>query len=62
MELVLYIVAGVLLLAALLMVVTHFLGWSSERVTGPLRASTTEAGVRTSDWAAEFWRWLRTGR
>jgi hypothetical protein len=62
MELVLYIAAAVLLAAALLMAVTHFLGLSGERFSAPLRASATEAGVRTSDWAAEFWRWLRTGR
>ena len=34
-------------------------GWSGERFSAPLRASATEAGERTSDWAAEFWRWLR---
>jgi hypothetical protein len=62
MDLVLYIAAGVLLLGALLMVVTHVLGLSAERVTAPLRASASEAGERTSDWAAEFWRWLRAGR
>jgi hypothetical protein len=62
MEIALYIAAAVLLAAALLMAVSHFLGWSGERVTAPLRASTTEAGERTSDWAAEFWRWLRSGR
>jgi hypothetical protein len=62
MELVLYIAAAVLLAAALLMVVTHFLGLSGERFSAPLRASATEAGERTSDWAAEFWRWVRTGR
>jgi hypothetical protein len=62
MELVLYITAAVLLAAALLMAVTHVLGWSGDRFTQPLRASATEAGERTSDWAAEFWRWLRSGR
>ena len=62
MELVLYILTAALLVAALLLVLTHLLGWSGERFTAPLRASTTEAGERTSDWAAEFWRWLRTGR
>lgn len=62
MELVLYIAAAVLLAAALLMVVTHVLGWSAERFSAPLRASATEAGERTSDWAAEFWRWIRSGR
>lgn len=62
MELVLYIAAGVLLAAALLMAVTHLLGWSGERFTAPLRASATEAGERTSDWAAEFWRFIRSGR
>ena len=62
MELVLYIAAAVLLMAALLMAVSHFLGLSGERVSAPLRASAMEAGERTSDWAAEFWRWLRSGR
>ncbi len=62
MEPVLYIVAAVLLAAALVMVVTHLIGWSAERFSAPLRASATEAGVRTSDWAAEFWRWVRSGR
>ena len=58
----LYIAAGVLLAGALLMVVTHVLGLSTERFSAPLRASAAEAGERTSDWAAEFWRWLRLGR
>jgi len=62
MEIVLYIAAAVLLTAALLMVVTHLLGLSGERFSAPLRASATEAGERTSDWAAEFWRWIRSGR
>ena len=62
MELVLYIVAAALIAGALLMVVSHFLGWSGRRVSAPLRASATEAGERTSDWAAEFWRWIRSGR
>jgi hypothetical protein len=62
MELVLYIAAAVLIAAALLMAVSHLLGWSSQRFSGPLRASATEAGERTSDWAAEFWRWVRSGR
>lgn len=62
MDLVLYIAAGVLLTAALLLALSHALGWSGERFSAPLRASATEAGERTSDWAAEFWRWLRTGR
>jgi hypothetical protein len=62
MELVLYIAAAVLIAGALLMAVSHFLGWSGERVAQPLRASSAEAGERTSDWAAEFWRWIRSGR
>ena len=62
MNAVLYIAAAVLIAAALLMAVSHLLGWSGERFTQPLRASTAEAGERTSDWAAEFWRWLRSGR
>jgi hypothetical protein len=62
MNTVLYITAAVFLAAALVMVVSHLLGWSGDRFTQPLRASATEAGERTSDWAAEFWRWLRSGR
>jgi hypothetical protein len=62
METVLYIAAAVLLAAALLMAVSHLLGWSAERITGPLRASGSEAADRTADWAAEFWRFLRLGR
>ena len=62
MEIVLYIAAAVLLAGALLLAVSHFLGWSAQRVSTPLRASATEAGERTSDWAAEFWRWVRSGR
>jgi hypothetical protein len=62
MEIPLYIAAGVLLAGALGMVVTHLFGWSAERFSAPLRASAAEAGERTSDWAAEFWRWLRLGR
>ena len=62
MELVLYIAAAVLIAGAVLMALSHFMGWSSQRVSGPLRASAGEAGERTSDWAAEFWRWVRSGR
>ncbi|MEA2478082.1 MAG: hypothetical protein QOJ07_4 [Thermoleophilaceae bacterium] len=62
MSLVLYICAAVLLAAAALMVVSHLLGWSPARGSAPLRASAVEAGERTSDWAAEFWHWLRFGR
>jgi hypothetical protein len=62
MALALYITAAVVLLGALLMVVSHLLGWSPARALAPLRASSVEAGERTSDWAAEFWHWLRFGR
>ncbi len=62
MTVVLYIAAAILVLAAVLMVVSHLLGWSLARTSAPLRASSVEAGERTSDWAAEFWRWLRLGR
>ena len=62
MELVLYIAAAVLISGAVLLALTHALGWSGERFSAPLRASADEAGERTSDWAAEFWRWLRSGR
>jgi hypothetical protein len=62
MELALYIAAAVLVLLALVMAISHLLGWSGQRFSAPLRASATEAGERTSDWAAEFWRWIRSGR
>ena len=62
MALALYITAAVVLFGALLMVVSHLLGWSPARALAPLRASSVEAGERTSDWAAEFWHWLRFGR
>ena len=62
MALAVYITAGVVLLGALLLVVSHLLGWSPARALAPLRASGVEAGERTSDWAAEFWHWLRFGR
>jgi hypothetical protein len=62
MTLALYITAAALLLGAGLLVVSHLLGWSAARGLAPLRASAVEAGERTSDWAAEFWHWLRFGR
>jgi hypothetical protein len=62
MALALYITGAVLLIGALLLVISHLLGWSPARSTAPLRASGVEAGERTSDWAAEFWHWLRFGR
>jgi hypothetical protein len=62
MALALYITGAVLLLGALLMVVSHLLGWSLARARAPMRAAAVEAGERTSDWAAEFWHWLRLGR
>jgi hypothetical protein len=46
--------AGVLALAA-----ANALGVLDLR---PLRASLAEAGERSSDLAAEFFEWLRTGR
>jgi hypothetical protein len=47
---------------ALLLVLVFALGRRPNGRTTPLRASAVEAGERTSDLAAEFFEWLRTGR
>ena len=52
-------VLGVLLLAAL---IALQLGRDPHSRFAPLRASATEASDRSSDLAAEFFEWLRTGR
>jgi hypothetical protein len=52
-------VAAVLVLALLLV---RLLGSRPGSRLAPLRASTIEAGERTSDTAAEFFEWLRRGR
>jgi hypothetical protein len=44
------------------LVVVLALGRDPESPLHPLRASATEAGERTSDFAAEFFDWLRIGR
>jgi hypothetical protein len=47
---------------AVLLLAVFTLGRRSGGRTTPLRASAIEAGERTSDLAAEFFEWLRTGR
>ena len=47
---------------AVLLVLVFALGRRPRGRTTPLRASAAEAGERTSDLAAEFFEWLRTGR
>ena len=54
------IVVVALLVLALLLV--RVLGRDPSSRFHPLRASSTEAGERTSDLAAEFFDWLRIGR
>ena len=39
-----------------------WLGRHNDGPLGPLHASAAEASDRTSDLAAEFFEWLRTGR
>ena len=39
-----------------------WLGRHPDSRFAPLRASATEAGDRSSDLAAEFFEWLRSGR
>jgi hypothetical protein len=45
---------------AVALAIAHALGY--ELGGRGLRASAAEAGERTSDIAAEFFEWLRTGR
>ena len=47
---------------ALAVAVVRVFGRDPESRLHPLRASSTEAGERTSDLAAEFFDWLRIGR
>ena len=53
------IAIAVVAAVALAVAVSNALGLLDLR---PLRASAAEAGERTSDLAAEFFEWLRTGR
>ena len=43
-------------------VVAWALGYTAGERLRPLRASAAEASDRSSDLAAEFFEWLRTGR
>lgn len=47
---------------ALALVVVRVVGRDPQSRLHPLRASSTEAGERSSDLAAEFFDWLRIGR
>jgi hypothetical protein len=55
---VLAVVAAVVVVVAL----AFALGYAPSDRLRPLRASAAEATDRTSDLAAEFFEWLRTGR
>jgi hypothetical protein len=57
-------IIAIAVVAALLVAVAvaHLLGFSPGERLRPLRASAAEAGDRSSDLAAEFFEWLRTGR
>ena len=46
----------------LVVVLAYALGYAPSDRLRPLRASAAEASDRTSDLAAEFFEWLRTGR
>jgi hypothetical protein len=46
----------------LLVGIAYALGYLPARANGPVRASAAEATDRTSDLAAEFFEWLRSGR
>jgi hypothetical protein len=55
---------AIVVVAALVLalVLAHSLGYAPGDRLRPLRASAAEASERTSDLAAEFFEWLRTGR
>jgi hypothetical protein len=46
----------------LALVLAYALGYAAGDRVRPLRASAAEASERTTDLAAEFFEWLRTGR
>ena len=48
-------------LAALAAALAWWFGWSADRWTKPIRASTEDFAERLSDWRAEFGEWLRSG-
>lgn len=61
--LIVLIVAGVLLLAALATAVwLWFVGWDVDRFMDPRRAAVAEAGERSAEKVAEFRDWVRLGR
>ena len=62
MPLVLIIAIAVVAALALAVALAAALGYSPGERLRPLRASAAEAGDRSSDLAAEFFEWLRTGR
>jgi hypothetical protein len=59
---VLAIAIAVVVVLVLALVVVRVAGRDPSSRLHPLRASSTEAGERTSDLAAEFFDWLRIGR
>jgi energy-converting hydrogenase Eha subunit A len=56
------IVIAVVAALVLAIVLAYALGYAPGDRMRPLRASAAEATDRTSDLAAEFFEWLRTGR
>lgn len=60
--LVLGIAAGIAGLIGLIAALFHFMGWSPDRFTRPFRSAATEAGMKSSDLAADFRDWVRFGR
>ena len=56
------IVLAVVAALAVAVAIAIWLGRFADSRFAPLRASATEAADRSSDLAAEFFEWLRTGR
>jgi hypothetical protein len=56
------IAIGVVAALVLVVAAAVALGYGPGDRLRPLRASAAEAGDRSSDLAAEFFEWLRTGR
>jgi len=56
------IAIGVVAALVLVVAIAVALGYGPGDRLRPLRASAAEAGDRSSDLAAEFFEWLRSGR
>jgi hypothetical protein len=53
--------AALILLSAVFAGLAWWFGWSTERITGPWRASWGDFGGRAADAGVEFRDWLRSG-